>query len=274
MEATHQTVGGVQVVEQAVAVLDALARPSEQQSVRELALQVGVSKSTVHRIVVSLAKCGLLEFDASTEKYGLGSRLVELARSVPRRTDLIGAAEVPMDRLWRLTEESVVLSVLSEDARITIHQRQSPHGLRFTAEVGTRYPLNAGASGRVLLASMPPGTASEVLSRTTLEPVTSATPTDRQTLLAHLAKVQEQGYAVSYGEVVPGGACIAVPIRAAEGRLAALSLYVPTARLDPGKIDLYVPLLKREAGEIAESWQDRSSGHWTSFRAGGREGGE
>ncbi len=63
--------------------MELLARRGSS-GVTEVANEIGIHKSTAHRLLATLRDRGLVEQDAATEKYQLGFGLVLLA-SWPRR---------------------------------------------------------------------------------------------------------------------------------------------------------------------------------------------
>lgn len=97
--------------------------------------------------------------------------------------------------------------------------------------VGQRRPAHCRALGKALLAHLP----AEEVRRRLPDPLPRMTPrtiTDIDALLAHLAAVRQQGYAVDREEAEMGCVCVAAPIRDARGEvIAALSLSGPSAQM-------------------------------------------
>src|SRR5262249_23080658 len=72
----------------AIRLLKAFSEEEEELGVSALALKLGVAKSTVHRLAVTLVSEGLLEQDPKTERYRLGIGLFGLGTLVRRRMNL------------------------------------------------------------------------------------------------------------------------------------------------------------------------------------------
>ncbi len=86
----------------------------ERESVRvsEVAADLGVSRSTAHRLLALLLAYGFVNQDLATRAYGPGPRLVELGLTVARTTDMLGIMHPFLERLRELTDETVHLIVL------------------------------------------------------------------------------------------------------------------------------------------------------------------
>lgn len=68
----------VQVLERVIAILDILAGRNKDESLVGLTQTLGLHKSTTHRLLMILESERLVERDASTGRYRLGSKLLEL----------------------------------------------------------------------------------------------------------------------------------------------------------------------------------------------------
>lgn len=250
MDQSHPKIG-VKVLEQAIQVLRLLGNGSGDKSVRELAEDLNISKTTVQRILVSLERAGLATLQQSTQKYELGVGILELATSYLRQSDLISVAKPYLQRLWEATGETICLSTIVDDARVAIFQLESRDPLRFTTEVGRRYPLYAGATSRALLACLPLDTARAVVDRTALCALTPETATTTDEVIRRVERVLRCGYAISHAEYVPGGAGLAVPIKC-DNLPCAVSLYAPDQRLTSDMIANVLPEMQSAAKKIAE----------------------
>ncbi len=244
----------IRVVEQAAAVLYAFSASQPEMGVRELARKLELSVSTAQRVLTSLAHVQLLSFDERTQKYSLGPGVLQLAAAFPQQNDLVTVARLPMEQLWRATRESICLHVCVADRRVTLYQIESPHELRFKAEIGRPYPLHAGAAGRALLAHLPEREIDRILSAIELERLTDNTITDPVELREELSTCRRLGYSVSRGERVAGGAGIAAPILPHGQLVGSVSIYGPELRLTDERIQELIPLLLETTRQIAAHW--------------------
>ena len=103
------------------------------------------------------------------------------------------------------------------------------HVLGSAGNIGTRWPIHATSTGKVLLAFDESG-IDRLDSR--LKPLTKSTLTDREALRPQLAEARRLGYATSVNELEDGFAAVATIIRGVLGDIqGALSVGGPTQRL-------------------------------------------
>src|SRR5215475_1098889 len=140
---------GVGVLDRCVALLDLLA--DGPRTLRSLSAASRLPRPTAHRLLVALETHRLVVRDASGA-FRLGPRLTELAAVAGPELDLASLAGPVLDRLHRVTGESVKLYVRYGDHRLCIAARDAGTGLRDSVPVGALLPLAAGSGGKVLLA--------------------------------------------------------------------------------------------------------------------------
>jgi DNA-binding IclR family transcriptional regulator len=155
-----------------------------------------------------------------------------------------------LDDLARQFGETVHLGRLDGAHIVYLAKRESVHPLRLYSAIGRRLPAHATALGKALLAERPDDVVDEVLSWP-LAALTPHTITDRDALLADLATVRAQGYAVDREESTHGIVCFAVALPLRTPAVDAISLSVPLARLSADGEQRIVPALRRAADEVA-----------------------
>lgn len=147
----------VPALEKGLDLIEALAADPRPQSQSELARSLGKGPSEIFRMLSCLERRGYIAKEAVSGRYRLSLRLYELAHTHSPVDELRRAAEAPMQDLVRATEESCHLAVRSRGQLVVVGQADSPRRIRISVEVGGRFPLVRTASGRVLLAHLPPG---------------------------------------------------------------------------------------------------------------------
>jgi IclR family transcriptional regulator, acetate operon repressor len=217
--------GATGAVDRALAVLCAFSRETPVLGVTELSERLGLTKSTVHRLLQALLARGLVAQDPDRREYMLGYRVLALALAVPGEASLRQICRPHMQWLRMATEETIGLYVVAGDVRICLDEIESPQILRMSAGVGRCFPLHAGSASKALLADGP--AAGALWHR-----ATSALPVEASLRLKDdIAMLHERGYAYSTGETVAGSASIAAPVRGPDGALlAALSVAGPASR--------------------------------------------
>lgn len=251
---TRGTRAGLQVADRIVSVLKEFAEAGPDLGVSEISRRLGLPKSVVHRTLVSLVRAGFLLRDETSGRYRLGPEAIGLGLAALGSVDLVGIALPHMELLRSRTEETVTLSVRVGSARAYVSQLESPQDVRMTVEIGRRWPLYAGASGRAILAMLPEEEIDRYLAATDLVALTDHTITAREALRASLAEVRANGYAVSLGERDRwAGAVAAAVMSPVQGVVGAVSVCGPLLRFTREQVHAFVPPLKEVASGIAEA---------------------
>ncbi len=147
-----------------------------------------------------------------------------------------------------------MLHELRDGQRICIEKVESREVLRDSLRVGDQFPAHAGASGKVLLAYLPPDELRDYLrSGHTLKALTPRTICDPKKLAADLARARRQGFAYSCGERVMDGLCaISAPIFDSENKVPySLTITLTPFRLQAKGRSKLVELVKIFADEIS-----------------------
>jgi len=241
----------VRAVERAVQILSAFEGERTEQGISEIAQSTGLPKATAHRIIMTLYNSGFLERTADGEKFRLGLRILGLGLGALRYLDVRRAAQPCMQRLVDEFKEICTLGVFDRGQVLYVEVVHSSHSLTIAARVGRRLPAHCTASGKVLLAFLPPEAVEPVLSAP-LVPYTEHTITSPERLREELKTVRQRGYAVANEELEVGVWAISAPIRDIDGNVvAAMSIPFPTNRLDPERIPEIARALVDEANAVS-----------------------
>jgi DNA-binding IclR family transcriptional regulator len=195
----------------------------------DLARELGVAKSTAHRVCAVLVERAWAVRDADG-RYHLGVRALRLGSVATELPIVVAFRTVAADFLSAL-DESIALAVLDGDESLYIAIEETSQPVRYITHVGSKTPAFASASGRVVLANLPPGMLEALFAGRPL-----ITPTGRRLggmaeLGAILDDVRQNGYAENLEETARGLYAASVPIVNDAGTtLAALTTLVPLSR--------------------------------------------
>ena len=99
--------------------------------------------------------------------------------------------------------------------------------------VGSRAPVHAVSSGRVLLAALPDDDLQRIIDGAKLEKLTQFTTVSKVKLYEEIDNVRALGWSIVDQELEIGLRSISVPIRHTDGEVvAALNVCCPSARCD------------------------------------------
>ena len=165
----HDDSASSQSLERGLAILGAFTPDRPAIGISELAQQLGLTRSTTHRYVATLAKLGYLDQDDATRKYRLGIRVLDLGFSVLGSLGLREIAAPHLQRLTGTTGHTSNLAIRDEADVILIDRiRGRPsryHHFEFNLHVGSRLPSYCSATGKALLAFLAQPDLDDVLDR-------------------------------------------------------------------------------------------------------------
>lgn len=197
--------------------LEALAEFDRSVGVSELARELGWTRGTTHRWLVTLAAANWVEQDTSG-LYRLTLRVVRVMRGALAQSGIDDRLIPFIEDLAARCKETVSLSVLDGDEALIVKRVESSNLLSVNLRLGSRMPLARTASGMVLAAW------SSLQTRDRLRSTGVALPSE-----SHLAEVRTLGFSSSVNELEVGLSAIAVPVRFTEADfLGALSIAAPT----------------------------------------------
>lgn len=219
--------------------------------VSRIARELGLSKAVVHRILQTLVARGMVAYDQQSRLYRLGPTATAVGARALRGSDLRAVAAQPLQRLHAQTEETVTLTALVPGGRAYIDQIVSTHEVKMTVELGRRFPLHAGSSGKCVLAYLPEDRREDALADD-LPALTGSTHTDRAALRRELTSIRDLGYATSQGERQADAGSLAAPLFGLDGDVrGSVSVCGPRSRFTPDFIDACAPHVLQAAQDIS-----------------------
>jgi IclR family KDG regulon transcriptional repressor len=219
-------------VRNAARVLRAFSRAGQELGITELSRQLGLGKSTVHRLVTTLTAERLLERGSTPGRYRLGLVLYELGANVTEHVDLHQAALPVLTTLRHETGEMVHVAVLDGLEVVYVERLESHNLLPIFRQVGHRLPAHWTSSGKILLAALPDDELTRRLAGWEPRSMTPWTITDKNRLLTELALVAKRGWAQNNEEGHLGIVSVGAPIRGRDGKvMAAVSVVGDSARM-------------------------------------------
>ena len=243
----------MQSVERVSAILLAFSKDGPLLKLTDIARRLDLPKSAVHRILDSLVQTGFVMREPESARYRLGPQAVELGMAAIGAPDVATIADPLMRWLTTEMQETTTLSLRVGWERFYAAQIESNQNVRMTVEIGRRWPLYAGASGRAILSALPPAELDYYLETVDLVPLTRGTIIGKERLRAELVGDCGRGYASSSGERDPSAAAVAAPIKGQSGRvIGSLSICGPITRFDPDSITRYGSLVVTATGELTK----------------------
>jgi len=245
-----------QSLERGLAILGAFSARRPVLGIADIADELGMSRSTTHRYVITLVELGYLEQGAS-RKYRLGLRVTDLGMAALGSTGLREHAHPQLEELRRRTSYTAAIAVLDGDEVLVVDRvrtlRRVPAATGAGLQPGARLPAHATAAGKLLLASLPAHEQRALLA--TLKPAKRApgTITSKKALRAELESIAKAGIALEDEELEAGLYAIAAPVRdESEQVVAALTLSAPSSAISLEELrDALGPHLRAAADSVS-----------------------
>lgn len=226
---TGPRVPGASVIENTVAILRCFSPDRQLLGVTEISQHVGLHKSTVSRTLASLEREGIVEQDA-TRRYRLGLGILTIAGPLLADLDVRRAGFPELQRLTETTGETSALMVWNGTEAITVEQIPSPHQVKHTSSIGSRYGSALSASVQAFLGGDDPEHVRQLVRDDIITGIDPSAVTD---YLARLARAEELGYAVNGAETASEEVGVAAPVRDHRGAIvAAVLIAAPRFRVD------------------------------------------
>ncbi|WP_165497171.1 IclR family transcriptional regulator [Rhodococcus sp. ABRD24] len=244
----------MQSVQRAIQLLEVLAAAQSPQTMQSLALKLGCSPSTAHRIAVTLAQGNLLEFNPLTKRYSLGVGITKLAQRRAEQIDLGSVAQPYMDELREQVLETTSLWTRAGDSKICVACSDSTYTIRQYLQIGTRVPMaDLSAGSRVLLADEDPESLRALMADWYPEMASD----EISDFLSSTASVRSTGLSLlpeeNANRVHPDVSTMAAPVFDSSGTIvAALVVAGPVTRFT-------ADAMKRAAGAVLGCARDIST---------------
>ncbi len=207
----------VRVIGKAVAALDAFLDGNPEMTSTELARRLGMSRSTVHRLLTTMERHRLVD-RTETGAYGLGIHLFRLGSAVPVRAVLGRLAEPALAALAERFAVSTYLSVRDGERALCIARIDRGPVKTTTYQVGESLPLHLGAGPNILMSELPEAELDRILERPLLA-MTPRTIVDPPAIRSRLALIRDIALAYAPDDVEVGLAAMGVPVRDRSGEL-------------------------------------------------------
>lgn len=198
----------------------------------DLCKAVGMPKTTVHRMLLTLEDNGYVVQEKQRGEYCLSFKLFSIGSRMLAHSNLVDMARPYCRELLEAVDETVNLCVVSGTEMLVVDKQVTTQMLRQDSIIGSSFPLFQSASGKIFLAF-----AEEEETQKALELIKEQQPALNseqvmRDLREELDIVRKTGLAYDYEEVFKGVRCVAAPVYDVQNKLAAsVSISVPTVRL-------------------------------------------
>ncbi|WP_165875274.1 IclR family transcriptional regulator [Natrarchaeobius chitinivorans] len=219
----------LQTVDNCFDIIEAL-KELDGARVTEVADHVGLSKSSVHKHLITLKRRGYVTMES--DEYYVSLRFSNLAEYAKYRT----ASRRKLFQFSKSLPEFAGLQVgviIEENGRGSYLKPELDENPFTGPQAGSRVYLHGTAAGKAILATLPEETVDRIVDIWGLPQLTSQTITDRETLRAELKSIRSNEFAFNNGENNEGIRAIGTAITDSnDTTLGAISVGGPQYRID------------------------------------------
>ena len=210
---------GVQSLNRALDILEALALEPEGMTLTALSQRVGLHKSTVHRLLSTLAARNYVELGAAGCRLGL--RVADLGSRLLNSMELRTESAPLLRQLSHRLQKVVHLAVVDEGEVVYLDKVEPVESIRLYSSIGRRAPFHCTGLGKVMAAFCPEEQVQAWVKHHGLPRKTAYTLTDWEDLRVELALIRQRGYGFDEVEHEENVRCVAAPVRDYRGTVIA-----------------------------------------------------
>lgn len=245
-----------QSLERGLAILGCFTPEQPVLGIAEIADELGMSRSTTHRYVITLLALGYLDQEPS-RKYRLGLRVTDLGMNALNSMGMRENAHPYLEALVRRTNFTCGIAVLDGIEiiyldRVRAHRR-GYNKSSLTINSGSRLAAAVTATGKLLLANLPDPEQTTCLSEIKLKKCGPNTILTKTELRNEFLAIGELGLATDDEELETGFCSIAVAIRdESKDVVGAIDLVAPRTAIGlPELVSALGPHLRATADDIS-----------------------
>lgn len=212
---------GVQTISRALDIIEILSMEKEGLGVTEIGKKTGLHKSTVHRLLNTLAERGYIEKEPKYGNYRLGLKFVEVSSIYLNKIELRTEAQPYLRKLVETVGQPAHLAILDRTDAIYIEKIEALSSIRLYSYIGSRIPAHCSALGKALLSGLEQNVLNKLVDEIDFYPYTNTSVRTKEELLNMVEAVKKKGFAVDDEEHDEGVRCLAAPIRDYTGRVIA-----------------------------------------------------
>ena len=232
-------------------VLTCFNREASRLTVSEVARRTSTTPASARRSLMTLHELDYLESDG--KRFWVAPRALLVAHSYLASRPTPQLAQPLLDALSERTRESASLAKLVGDHAMIIGRSTARRSLSTGLGIGSRLPAYCSATGRVLLASLPPADARRLVIAMPRKPLTPQTVYKADEVVALVARCRDEGWAGNDGELEIGVRSMAVPVWDREGsHVGAMSIAVRAERMTMAEFrEAFLPALRKARDTLA-----------------------
>ena len=211
---SKRALSGTQTLIRGLDVIDAVARGVT--TLVDLASELGLTRSTTHRLAATLVERRYLDFIRG-DGYALGPKLLELGHLTSRGMELPRVAREHLEALAATTGDTVHLGILEGTKALYLDKIQGRRRVEISSRIGERQPLRSTGLGKALILDAGETQWCEYYDLEAQQG--KGYPVTPPEWLSRMREYAQEGYAFDLEENEDRIRCVAAPIRGVDGSI-------------------------------------------------------
>lgn len=239
----------IKVILKTMELLKCFSPKQPEWTANELSNKLNMNRTTVYRILTTLATGGFVQSNPKSGGFRLGSTLIGLSLALFDSMDIRTMAGPVLKGLTQKTGESVHLTIWYKDKVMVIEQWESPSDIKVLVPLGKKLSAHCTATGKVFLSELPDVEFDRYLSEHEFKALTPNTIVDKDSLREEVLKVRQKKIAFDFEEYAMDIVACAAPVFSYDQKInAAIAVLGPSRRMRT-KIE-EIEAMTREASEL------------------------
>ncbi|WP_338448823.1 IclR family transcriptional regulator [Niallia oryzisoli] len=215
-------------LQNAIRLLNLFSIDQSELSVTEIADELGIAKSTAHRILISLESEGFITKEPKNNLYRLGISFLSLGNVITKNMKIYKYSSNILQHIQKATGETSGVMVLENEYAYVINIEESHHPIHYSTYIGQGEPVYRSSTGLAILAFQPAKTINAIKEKAFIP---------AKDFNQKIDFIRSNGYYASIDEFYENFTSIAVPVRNGRGEvIAALAIAGPSERILPKNI--------------------------------------
>lgn len=160
----------------------------------------GLKKATVFRLLETIKNIGFLDQDLATQEYYLTLQVVTLANQVLENIDLRKLSRPLIEEYATNYGKTITVSILNRNKIVSIDRAYGTEHYRVRDSSGDQLPAHCAASGKAVMAYLPPDKRRLLVGNEPFKAFTPNTIKDYKSLEKDLDAVRQRGFAIDNNE--------------------------------------------------------------------------
>jgi IclR family acetate operon transcriptional repressor len=246
------------IIERSFRILEELSGHPGGRTLSELATEMDVPLSAMHRLLNDLVAAGYVRRDERHGEFTLTMQVVSLGLRFLSASGIVDVAQPALERLAAHCGELVRLASVDADRLLFVAKAQgATQGLRYDPEMGRPVMLACSAAGLMWLATKTDEEALRLIAKQGFGDADDFGPAAPRTVKALMQQVhatRKRGFSVTVDVFQPAMNSMAAPIVGQGGEVIAILIVAgPMARLTEKRMHSFAPAMLATARELSKS---------------------